>query len=93
MTQLTFHDSSFAYVGAFVRGPYSEREPRSSLVALHREFFHHILEDEVDGLKDRQGDKREDGQQEEESGEVEEYQTHNTSAWRWLTECDVRTPD
>ena len=45
------------------------------------------------GRRERQDDKREDGQQREESGEVEENQTLNMSAWRWLMECDVRTPN
>ena len=57
-----------------VRGSYSARVPRSSLAGLHREFVHHILEDEVDGQYERQDDKREDGEQREESGAVEESQ-------------------
>ena len=56
--------------------------PRSSLAEVHTEFVHHIVEDEVDGQEERQGDKREDIQQREECGEVEENQTHNMSAWR-----------
>ena len=44
----------------------------SSLAEVHREFVHHILEDEVDGQKEGQGDKREDGEKGEESGVVEE---------------------
>ena len=54
--------------------------PRSSLAGVHREFVHHIVVDEVDGHEEKQDDKREDGQQREESGEVEENQTHNMSA-------------
>ena len=46
---------------------------------MHREFVHHVVEDEVDGQEERQDDKREDGLQREESGEVEENQTHNIS--------------
>ena len=65
-----------------VRGSYSARVPRSSLAEVHREFVHHIVEDEVDGQEERQDDRREDRQQREESGEVEENQTHNMSAWR-----------
>ena len=42
------------------------RWPRSSLAGVHREFVHHIVEDEVDGQEERQDDKREDGQQREE---------------------------
>ena len=49
---------------------------------VHREFVHHIVEDEVNGQEERQDDRREDGQQREESGEVEENQTHNMSARR-----------
>ena len=41
---------------------------------MHREFVHHILKDEVDGQEEGQDDKREDGQQREESGVVEESQ-------------------
>ena len=58
---------------------HSARVPRSSLAEVHREFVH-IVEDEVDGQEERQDDKREDGQQREENGEVEEKQTHNMSA-------------
>ena len=65
-----------------MRGSYSARVPRSPLARVHSEFVHHIVEDEVDGQEERQDDKREDGQQREESGEVEENQTHNMSAWR-----------
>ena len=54
--------------------------PRSSLAEVHREFFHHILEDEVDGQKEGQGDKREDGEEREESGVVEEIRrTHQVT--------------
>ena len=56
------------------RGSYSARVPRSSLAEVHTEFVHHIVEDEVDGQEERQGDKREDIQQKEECGEVEENQ-------------------
>ena len=63
-----------------VRGSYSARVPRSSLAEVHRELVHHIVEDEVDGQKERQDDRREDRQQREESGELEENQTHNMSA-------------
>ena len=57
-----------------MRRSYSARVPRSSLARVHREVVHHILEDEVDGQEERQDDKREDGQQREESGVVEESQ-------------------
>ena len=40
------------------------------------------MEDEVDGQEERQDDRRVDRQQREESGEVEENQTQNMSAWR-----------
>ena len=65
-----------------VRESYSARVPRSSVAGVHRKIVHHIVEDEVDGEEERQDDKREDGQQREESGVVEENQTHNMSAWR-----------
>ena len=48
-----------------MRGSYSARVPRSSLADVHREFVHHILEDEVDGQKEGQGDKNEDGDRKE----------------------------
>ena len=63
-----------------MRGSYSAKVPRSSLAGVHREFVHHIVEDEVDGQEERQDDRREDRQQGAESGEVEENQTHNMSA-------------
>ena len=63
-----------------VKESYSARVPRSSLAEVHREFVSHIVEDEVDGQEKRQDDRREDRQQREESGEVEENQTHNMSA-------------
>ena len=48
-----------------------------SLARVHREYVHHIVEDEVDGQEEGQDDQREDSQQREESGEVEESeQTH-----------------
>ena len=37
-----------------MRGSYSARVPRSSLAEVHREFVHHIVEDEVDGQEERQ---------------------------------------
>ena len=63
-----------------VRGSYSARVPRSSSGRVHREFVHHILEDEVDGQEEGQDDKREDGEQREESGVVEESQNKHMSA-------------
>ena len=39
---------------------------------MQREFVHRILEDEVDGQEEGQDDKRENGEQREESGVVEE---------------------
>ena len=63
-----------------MRGSHTARVPRSSLAGVHREFVHHIVEDEVDGQEERQDDKREDGQQREESGEVAESQNNHMSA-------------
>ena len=63
-----------------MRGSYSARVPRSSLAEVNREFVHHLVEDEVDGQKERQDDRREYRQQREENGSVEENQTHNMSA-------------
>ena len=53
---------------------------------VHREFVHHILESEVGGQKRGQGDKREDGEEGEENGVVEErairHNNHNAhEAW------------
>ena len=67
--------------------------PRSSLAEVHREFVHHIVEDEVDGQKERQDDRREDRQQREEVEKSKRIKTYNMSAWRLLMECDVRTPN
>ena len=53
---------------------------RSSSTGVHREFVHHIVEDEVEGQEERQDDKREDGQQREGSGEVAESQNNHMSA-------------
>ena len=53
------------------------KSAKSSLARVHREFVHHIVEDEVDGKEERQDDRREDEQQRR---EVEENQTHNMSA-------------
>ena len=76
------HSSRATSASSNVRGSYSARVLRSSSAKVHREFVHHIVEDEVDGQEEGQDDKREDGQQREESGVVEENQTHNMSAWR-----------
>ena len=61
-----------------MRGSYSAKVARSSLARVHREFVHHILEDVVDGQEEGQDDKREDGQQREEtwSSRRESEQTH-----------------
>ena len=52
-------------------GSYSARVPRSS-AEVHSEFVHHILEGEADEQKEGQGDQREDGEEEEVKGVVEE---------------------
>ena len=78
----TEHPAFFESGSHVVRGSYSARVQRSSSAEVHREFVHHIVEDEVDGHEERQDDRREDGQQREESGGVEENQTHNMGAWR-----------
>ena len=48
------------------------------MARVHREFVHHILEDEVDGQEEGQDDKREDGQRREAkwSSRRESEQTH-----------------
>ena len=63
-----------------VRGSYSARVPRSSLAEVHREFAHHIVEEEVDGQEEKQDDWREDRQHEEESGKVAENQPPSVAA-------------
>ena len=73
------HLSSLAHEWC-VRGSYSARVPRSSLARVHREFVHHILEDEVDGQEEGQDDKREDSEQGEESGIVEKSRNKHMSA-------------
>ena len=45
---------------------------------MHREFVHHILEDEVDGQKEGQSEKREVGEEREENGVVEEREIRRT---------------
>ena len=59
-----------------VGGSFWARVPRSS-AELHKKFVHHILEDEVDGQKEEQGDQRED-EEVEINGDVEAIrETHN----------------
>ena len=43
-----------------MRGSYSARVPNSSLAEVHREFVHHIVEEEVDDQKERQDDRKEE---------------------------------
>ena len=62
-------------------GSYSARVPKSSLARVHREFVHHIVEDEVDGQEEGHDDRREDGKQRKESGVVEESQNKHMGAW------------
>ena len=45
---------------------------------VHRECVHHILEDEVDGQKEGQGDQREDGEEGEEERSRRRDQTDTT---------------
>ena len=58
-----------------VGGSFSARVLRSS-AEVHRVFVHHILEDEVDGQKEEQGDQREDEEGDEVNGEVEEIRSN-----------------
>ena len=68
--------------------------PWSSLAEVRREFVHHILEDEVDGQKEGQGDKREDGEEGEENGVVEEReQSDTTTTMRMKHGCDRMSAD
>ena len=73
---LTLHIELETRTAVDVRGSYSARVPRSSSATMHREFVHHIVEDEVDGQEEGQDDKREDGEQREESGAVEIVRTN-----------------
>ena len=61
-----------------MRGSYSARVPKSSISGVHKDFVHHIVEDEAEDYVNEQDDRRESGQQEEEG--VAENQTHNMSA-------------
>ena len=47
-----------------------------------RRVVSHIMGEEGQDPENEQDDRREDGQQRDENGEVEENQTHNVSAWR-----------
>ena len=76
-------------------GSFSARVPRSS-AEVRRVFVHHILEDEVDGQKEEQGVQREDGEEEEVNGVVEDRErersirrTHQMTHAReaWMSEC------
>ena len=68
--------------------------PRSSLAEVHREFVHHFLEDEVDGQKEGQGDKKEDGEKGEKNGVVEEKAIrHNAHTMRMKHGCDGISAD
>ena len=58
-----------------MRGSYSAR-----VAKVHREFVHHIVEDDVDGQEEGQDDKRANGEQREENGVVEESQNRHMSA-------------
>ena len=53
----------------------------SSLARVHKEFVHHVVEDEVHGQEERQDNRRGDEQQRGESGVVEESQNKHMSAW------------
>ena len=77
-----------------MRGSYSARVPTSSLAEVQKEFVHHILEDEVDGQKEGQSDKREDGEQREESRVVEERTIrHKDHTMRMKRGCDGMSAD
>ena len=58
---------------------FSAKVPKSS-AELHKGFVHHILEDEVDGQKEEQVDRREKVEEEEVNGGVEAIrETHNNA--------------
>ena len=69
-----------------MRGSSSAREPRSSLADVHREFVHHIMEEQREDKVDEQDDRTESGQQGEE-WRVAENQTNcpSTSCLRWTS--------
>ena len=66
---------------------FSARVPRSS-AEVPRVFVHHILEDEVDGQKEGQG---EDGEEGEVNGVVEEIRQTQRSHETWR--CDGMSAD
>ena len=77
-----------------MRGSCSASVPRSSLAEVHREFVHHILEDEVDRQKEGPGEKREDGEEGEENGVTEERAIrHNAHTMRMKHGCDGMSED
>ena len=59
--------------GKIVGGPFSVRVPRSS-TEVRRVFVHDIVEVEVVGQKEGQGDQRDGDEEEEVNGDVEERQ-------------------
>ena len=60
-----------------VEGSFSARMPRSS-AEVRRVFVHHIVEDEVDEQKEGQSDQKEDGEEREVNGDVEEREGNQT---------------
>ena len=60
---------------------------------VRRAFVPHIMEEEDEEQKNEKEDGREDGQQRAEGRVVENQNNHIMSAWRWLMECDVCTPN
>ena len=61
---------------------------------MHREFVHHILEDEVDGQKEGQGDKKEDGDEKMRKMELSKReQSDTTTTMRMKHGCDGTSAD
>ena len=58
-------------------GSFSARVPKSS-AEVRRVFVHHIVEVEVVGQKEEQGDQTDGDEEEEVSGEVESMEKHTT---------------
>ena len=74
-----------------MRGSYSARVPRSSLARVHRDFVHHIVEDEVDGQKERQDDRT--AWRGLESRRIKHTTwAHESDAWDDVR-CALRTPN
>ena len=74
-----------------VTGSYSAKVPKSFFALVHMEFVRRIVENKFDDQEERKVDKRDDGEQREENGRVEESHNKHMTTWRWFVTHDVRT--